>query len=123
MFNAIDPAFTWTRSPLANPLPVVVPAAAWAALTVTVTIGALVVPPAPVHDSPYVVVLGGVTDTVPLVPFVPLQPWVAVQVVAFVLLQVNRALCPAWRLPALLVKITVGAAGGTCVDVILDVED
>lgn len=62
--------------------------------TVTVTDCALV-PPVPVQDNVNIVVAVRTSDCwLPLVSFVPLHPWDAVQLVAFVLLQLRVVDCP-----------------------------
>ena len=55
-----------------------------------------------------VLVVVGVTVTEPLVALLPVQPLLAVQLVALVLLQVSVALLPEAIVPALAESVTVG---------------
>jgi hypothetical protein len=86
---------------------------------VTVT-DRLAVPPTPVQASVYAVVLAGETLSEPLVARVPLQPPLAVQLVALALDQVSVLDCPAVIDVGSAVSVTVGA--GTTVTVVESVE-
>jgi hypothetical protein len=76
--------------------------------TVTVTVR-LPDPPGPVQVKVYCVVVVGDTCSVPLIPREPLQPWLAVQVVALVVVQVSVLACPEVIEAGLGVSVTTGA--------------
>jgi hypothetical protein len=72
-----------------------------------------VLPPVPVHRSVYVVVpVMTVTDWLPEVVFVPLQPSIATQDVALVVVHDSVLLVPEVTLDELAVRLTVGAGAG-----------
>jgi hypothetical protein len=83
-----------------------------AAPTVTVALATDDVPPAPVQDSVYVVVLVGDTARVPLVALVPVQPPAAVHDVALLDDQVTVAIWPEAMLVGLAENATVGGEAG-----------
>jgi hypothetical protein len=78
------------------------------ALTLTVTLGAVTVPPEPVQLSPYVEVADGATVLVPDVGWVPLQAPDAEHDDAFDELQVKVAVWPVVIEVGLALKLTVG---------------
>jgi hypothetical protein len=86
----------------------------------TVTVALLVaVPPVPLHDKVYVVLLAGLTDCEPLmaVELVQAEGVVAEQDVALVVLQVRVELWPAEIAAGAAVSLTVGAGLGDIVTV------
>jgi hypothetical protein len=92
-----------------------------AVLTVTL-VEDCVVPPAPEHDSVYVVVAVGDTVLVPLSGSGPVAPPLAVHESAFWLDQVNVDFAPAVMVLGLAVKVTVGAGVGADVSTVIFVE-
>ncbi len=97
------PDETWTRSESENLVEA-------GAETVTKTLW-VAVPPLPVQARVYVVGAVGETDWVPLVLLVPVQPPLAVQLVAFVLLQVRVVDWPVVTLAGVAVRERVGVVG------------
>jgi hypothetical protein len=70
-------------------------------------------PPAPVHDNEYVAaVLRAPVDSLPDVAFVPLQPALAAQAVAFVDDHVSVEALPGDTEVGLAARLTVGVGGG-----------
>ena len=61
----------------------------------------------------------GLTASVPVSAFVPVQPTVAVQLVAFELLQVRVLVAPAAILAGAADRDTVGGAGGVTMTVVV----
>jgi hypothetical protein len=87
------------------------------AVTVTVTLAALLVPPAPVQVSEYEVLLDSAPVLcVPLTASAPLQPPAAVQPVALVELQVRVADPPVSTVAAETLSEAVGTGGGVTVE-------
>ena len=67
-----------------------------------------------------VVAASGDVDWLPSTAFVPLQPPEAVQLVAFVELQVKVDVAPLAMMVGLAVSATVGGGGGTPTDTVTD---
>src|SRR5262245_9231912 len=73
---------------------------------------ALVEPPGPLHESSKVAfALSGPVCSEPLMFLLPVQPFAAVQVVAFVAVQFSVVRSPAVIVPGVAVSVTVGAGG------------
>jgi len=78
--------------------------------TLTVTLTGLLVPPAPVQVSGYVVLMETAVDAWPLAAFAPLHPPDASQEVAFDELHVNVAELPAATTSGFTLRVAVGTA-------------